>query len=151
LRNLIIVAYSQIATSTIFFPRYWLSRHVAQQAKGFPERGYAKWVVLHFTWEQMSSVLRKKALKRVFCTVSESALFPELSKAVNAVYKGTSAYHKANRGLRAKQIDPSSFFKRTEHHIEFKRFWGRRVNRHRQEFTKAWAAFEQRIDRLANE
>ena len=33
-----------------FLPRYWLGKHVGKRAKGFPERAYAKWLVLHFMW-----------------------------------------------------------------------------------------------------
>jgi hypothetical protein len=146
--------YSSIFPSSdvdYFLPRYWLSKHVSQQARTFPERGYAKWVVLHFMWQHLSPVLGPKALKRAFRIESESGLVPGLSRAVNAAYKGASAYYRANRGSGAKQIDPSSFFKHADHHIEFEKFWERRDNKHRSEFSRAWSTFEERMVELLNE
>ena len=63
-----------------YLPRYWLGKHVSKQAKGFPERAYAKWLVIHFIWQRLSPVLRKKALRHVFATSSESGLSPTLRR-----------------------------------------------------------------------
>jgi len=133
-----------------YLPRYWLGKHVSRQAKGYPERGYAKWLVLHFMWQRLSPALGKKMLKQLFRTESERGLFPALSRAVNSAFKGASTYYRANRGTGAKQVDPSSFFKRTEHHNQFESFWGRPSNKHKAGFTKAWSAFMNELDNLAN-
>jgi hypothetical protein len=134
-----------------YLPRYWLAKHVSKQAKGFPERAYAKWVVLHFMWQHLSPVLNKKTLKRLFRMKSENKLFLKLSKAVNTAFRGASAYYRANRGAGAKQVDPSSFFKRSQHHIGFQKFWRRVENRDRPAFMKAWTVFTRELDNLANE
>jgi hypothetical protein len=131
-----------------FLPRYWLSKHVSQAAKGYPERGYAKWVVLHFMWQLLSPVLGSKALKREFRAESEAGLIPELFKAINVAFKGASAYYKANRGLGAKKFDPSSFFKHAHHHIEFRKFWERPANKLQAEFTRSWTDFKAKMDEL---
>ena len=134
-----------------FLPRYWLAKHISQQAKGYPERGYAKWVVLHFMWQQVSPLLGSRVLRRGFRAMSECSLIPELSKAVNAAFKGASAYYKTNRGSGARQIDPSSFFKHSGHHIEFKKFWEHRDNKRRPEFIKYLTVFEGRLTTLVDE
>ena len=134
-----------------YLSRYWLGKHVSKQAKGFPERAYAKWVVLHFMWEHLSLMLSKKTLRRLFREKSESELSPALSKAVNAAFRGTSTYYRANRGAGAKQVDPSSFFKRSQHHTAFKKFWAARENGNRPGFIKALTAFGRELDELANE
>lgn len=134
-----------------YLPRYWLGKHVSRTAKGYPERAYAKWLVLHFVWQRLSPVLKSKALKQLFRTESERGLFEPLSKAVNVAFKAASAYYRANRGVGAKQVDPSSFFKRNGHHVEFEKFWVRPANLHRASFAKAFAGFAKQLNDLANE
>src|SRR5262249_23086265 len=38
------------AAPEFYLSRYWLMRQVSYVAHGYPERAYAKWVVLHFAW-----------------------------------------------------------------------------------------------------
>jgi hypothetical protein len=134
-----------------YLSRYWLGRHVAREAKGFPERAYAKWLVLHFMWQRLASVLTTKTLKQAFRTESERGLFRSLSKASAASYRSASAYYRANRGAGAAQIDPSSFFKRIGHHDQLEAFWrGAANSKHRNGFKKAWTAFTSELEDLAN-
>lgn len=133
-----------------YLPRYWLGRHVAKSAKGFPERAYAKWLVLHFLWQRLAPVLTKKSQRDLFRTESEADLFPKLSRAVDAAFRAASAYYRANRGSGATQVDPSSFFKRAGHHRELERFWGRSRNKHRAVFRRAWGGFTNELADLAN-
>jgi hypothetical protein len=134
-----------------YLPRYWLGKHVSKQAKGFPERGYAKWLVTHFMWQRLSPLLGKRTLKQSFRMESESGPFTSLSRAATAAFRGSSAYYRANRGSGAKQVDPSSFFKRVGHHDAFEQFWRRPDNKHRAAFMKGWTAFENELDDLSNE
>jgi hypothetical protein len=134
-----------------YLPRYWLGRHVSKSAKGFPERAYAKWLVLHFVWQRLSSVLGKKTSKELFREHSERRFFDKLDKAINAAFKGASTYYRANRGSGAKQIDPSVFFKRANHHTAFEKFWESSANKHRASFGKAWKAFAQHLIALEHE
>lgn len=136
---------------TYYLPRYWLGKQVSKAAKGYPERAYAKWLVLHFIWQSLSPVLGKRTLKEIFRTRSEGGGFKSLHKAIDAAFKGASAYYRANRGSGAKQVDPSVFFKRAKHHIEFKRFWNGPANKFRSAFAKSWTTFTKELDSLANE
>jgi hypothetical protein len=124
---------------------------VSKKAKGFPERAYAKWVVLHFMWQRISPVLAKRALRQRFREESEWRLFPPLSKAVDAAFRGASAYYRSNRGAGAKQVDPSVFFKRSSHHEELEKFWRKPANNYRGRFEKAVAAFSREMERLLDE
>jgi hypothetical protein len=133
-----------------YLPRYWLGKQVSRSAKGYPERAYAKWVVLHFIWRRLSPTLAKKSLKEAFRMRSESGGFNSLHKAIDAAFKGISAYYRVNRGSGAKQVDPSVFFKRAKHHIEFEQFWSRPTNTHQRAFTKAWETFERDLSHLEN-
>lgn len=134
-----------------YLPRYWLGKHVSKRAKGFPERAYAKWLVLHFMWQRLSPILGTKNLRQQFRLASEGGLFPSLGKAVDAVFSGASTYYRSNRGSGAKQVDPSVFFKRSGHHVELEKFWGGPANRHERRFAKAFAAFAKSLDNLVNE
>lgn len=134
--------------SDYYLARYWLGKHVSQQAKGFPERAYAKWVVLHFIWQRLSRLLTRKASKRAFCTESERGLFPELSRAVDIAYKSTSAYYRTNRGLGDKQADPSVFYKRSGHHAALEEFWQSSTLQHRSRFDKAFTAFARTLSSI---
>lgn len=134
-----------------FLPRYWLGKHVGKQAKGFPERAYAKWLVLHFMWKRLSPVLSRKTLKQRFRVESERQMFPTLSRAVDAAFRGASAYYRVNRGSGARQVDPSVFFKRGNHHVELEKFWSKSSNKHRGSFERAFMAFSKELDRLLNE
>ena len=133
-----------------YLPRYWLGKHVSKQARGFPERAYAKWLVIHFLWQRLSPALGKKALRQLFASSSESGLSPTLCRAANIVFVAASAYYRDNRGTGAKQVDPSGFFKRTGHHTKFERFLAQRNNKHRGRFTKAFLMFERGLGQLAN-
>ena len=134
-----------------YLPRYWLGKHVSKKAKGFPERAYAKWLVLHFMWQRLSPVLGKRTQRQRFRVESEWRLFRTLSRSVDAVFRAASGYYRANRGSGAKQVDPSVFFKRSGHHQELEKFWRKASNKHKASFEKAFSAFSDEMDRLLNE
>lgn len=133
-----------------YLPRYWLGRHISKAAKGYPERAYAKWLILHFVWQRLSPVLGRKTLKEEFRRASELQVSPELSKSIEAAFRGAAAYYRANRGTGAKQVDPSNFFKRINHHKEFEKFWSRAGNKFRGRFDKAWSSFTTGLDESAS-
>lgn len=131
-----------------YLSRYWLGKHLAKETKGYPERAYAKWLVLHFTWKRLSPLLSSKARHRMFRERSERGLFHSLSKATVAAFRGTSAYYRANRGSGAKQVDPSGFYKRSGHHEALEVFWRGSANKHRRAFDKALEGFRHEFEQL---
>ncbi len=133
-----------------YLPRYWLAKHVSKAAKGYPERAYAKWLVLHFMWRRVGPQLTKRTQREVFRTQSEAGVSRELLRSVEAAFKGAVAYYRANRGSGATQVDPSVFFKRSEHHTEMEKFWRTARNKHRGAFNRAFAAFTKKMDGLVN-
>lgn len=134
-----------------FLPRYWLGKHVSKGAKGFPERAYAKWLVLHFVWRRLSSALNSKARKQRFREESETNLLPTLAKAVDAAFRGAGAYYRAKRGSGPTQTDPSVFFKRGGHHQELEKFWQSPSNKYKAKFSNAVKDFSYQLDRLMSE
>src|SRR5262249_12844008 len=124
-----------------YLTRYWLGKHVTSEAWGYPERAYAKWLILHFMWKRLSSVLGTKALKRVFIEESENYLWGNVCKATTAAFKAAIAYFRANRGSGATRLDPSTFFKHSGHHEEFEIFWSKPKNKERKRFARVWEEF----------
>jgi hypothetical protein len=49
-----------------YLARFWLADHVAYAAKGFPERAYAKWLVVHFMWHNASPLMASRSYKDAF-------------------------------------------------------------------------------------
>jgi len=128
-----------------FIPRYRLMREVTWAAKGIPERGYAKWMVLNFMWSHVAPLVRGHRKSRAFrrlCERQEDSLVVPLSQAIDNVFVEALKYYRANRGTGASAIDVSQFFKnRKGHHTRFSGFW-ESVGESRQQ------AFEHRLEKV---
>jgi hypothetical protein len=67
-------------------PRYRLMREVTRVAKGQPERGYAKWLVLNFIWSRVAQLVcgrQKSRAFRVLCEKRDERLVVPLHRAIN--------------------------------------------------------------------
>jgi hypothetical protein len=127
--------------------RYWLMRVVSASAKGYPERAYAKWVVLNFLWSRMSRALNQRSKKIKLGEMwerKEQGLL-SLSKACDSCYKAALIFYRLRRGKGARATDVSNFFKQVRLHISFKTFWSGSKNPQRTSFTKAWRRFEREL------
>ncbi|MDI7267004.1 MAG: AIPR family protein, partial [Myxococcota bacterium] len=49
-----------------YLSMYWLGRVVKYHSKGFPERAYPKWHVLHFLWKHVAPLVRNRAAADYF-------------------------------------------------------------------------------------
>lgn len=110
-----------------YLSRYWLMRAVTYGARGKPQRGYAKWMVLNFLWGHIRPLLKGKHRSRVFRRLNESKsyhLLTPLDRAVDKVFVEAIRYYRANRGTGESQLDISQFFRnRKSHHKAFEAFW----------------------------
>jgi hypothetical protein len=139
--------YSQVFPKSdphYYLTRYRLMREVGFAAKGYPERAYAKWLVLNFAWTFISPLVRSASGARAFREISERNVAPvdHLSRALNHAFKGALAFYRKKRGKGARAQDVSSFFKRKGLHNEFAKFWKGAGNPARASFAKAWKQFE---------
>jgi AIPR protein len=127
-----------------YLSRYWLMREVSYAAKGYPERAYAKWLVLHFMWSHLAAVVRSRAAADSFRNESEhngdSATV--LNKAIHIVFNAALDFYRKKRGKGAKATDVSTFFKRKGRDREFDRFWNSSVNKRRGAFRRTWRKYE---------
>jgi hypothetical protein len=130
-------------------PYYYLSRYctmavVTYSARGYPQRSYAKWVVLNFLWSYVEQIVRNRHAAECYhqswfrIWESSQRLTPVVEIAFNAVLH----FYRTRRGKGAKAIDPSTFFKRRNLHIEFGKFWAGPANRRRSAFRRAWTRYQ---------
>lgn len=126
--------------------RYWLMREVTYGAHGYPERGYAKWLVLGFLWTRLQPLLNTVAKKDNFIHKMERGdkdLDWPLFSAVEKTYQAALIYWGKNRGKGAKTIDISTFFRNKRgRDNEFKSFWHGKNNKSRKGFELAWKKVE---------
>lgn len=128
-----------------YLPRYWLLREVGYAARGYPERAYAKWLVLNFVWAILEPLCRGRSGAETFwlaCERDDGNVVSPLLRAIAAVFKAALRFFRAKRGTGEMAIDVSSFFRRRNLHKEFARYWRGSRNDARGAFAVAWRNFE---------
>lgn len=128
-----------------YLKRYWLMKEVEYTSKGYPERAYAKWVVLNFMWNEVSHLLNSKSKRIVFenewkSQQGDSILY--LWKAITEVFRAAIDFYRLNRGKGDKAADVSSFFRKRNLHVEFAKFWGGSKNKRRARYGRFFEKFE---------
>ncbi len=141
------VVFPKVETG-YYLSRYWLMKQVNHVSYGFPERGYAKWLVLHHVWQDVSRLLGRRAVAEHFrkmCEAGESEDSPEirlLRKAVDTCFNGAIGFFRATRGKGKKAQDVSNFFYRRGLHESFGKHWRSSKNRkYRAAYAKTWKRF----------
>jgi len=133
-----------------YLSRYWLSREVSYAARGYPERAYAKWLVLNFMWEQLAPIVRARAGAEAFRAVCERGGAPALTRAIDASFIAALRFYRAKRGRGQKAADVSTFFKRRGLHKTFGKFWRGSGNASRGAFRAAWTRYQRRLGEVAS-
>ncbi len=148
--------YAQIfptADPNYYLSRYWLMRETSYAARGYPERAYAKWLVLNFLWTLLESVCRKRAQAETFrkaCERDTAGVVTPLLRAINTVFVAALRFYRSKRGSGQKAIDVSTFFQRRNLHKEFGKHWPGSGNRSQTAFSRAWAKFQKALDEEMN-
>ncbi len=97
-----------------FLNRYWLMKIVTHGARGFPQRGYTKWLVLGAAWRRFGPAVKGSRNARAFRELAERddvALWRPLGLAVDLLFSAALRYYRANRGTGARELDVSLFFR----------------------------------------
>ncbi len=119
-------------------PFFYLTRNMLSQtagyaARGKPERGYAKWLVLHFAWSHVAPLLNAKPRKEAFIGAWRRGgpIFDATYSAVDALFRAARGYYRVRRGRGEAAQDPASFYRIRNRHREFARYWasGRNTQR----------------------
>lgn len=135
-----------------YLKRYWLMKEVESASKGYPERAYAKWLVLNFMWgkisQHLNSVAKQNAFEREW-KAKYGNIVHYLWKAITITFRAALQFYRLNRGTGAKAKDISSFFKRKNLHLEFAKFWEGPHNTYHDAFNNAMQKFETAINKEA--
>lgn len=123
-----------------YLSRYWLMRAVTFVAKGYPERGYAKWLVLNFMWSKVGPILRSTRQSLFFqqaCYRKVTDIEKPLGQAIGKAFVSGRRFYMQNRGKGVKAEDVSRFFKnRTRLHRKFQEFWNDPQNTSKKQFDR---------------
>jgi AIPR protein len=128
-----------------YLKRFWLMKEVEFASKGYPERAYAKWLVLNFMWKEISQYLNSMSKRIVFerewkIQKGDTVFF--LWKANTEAFRAALDFYRFHRGKGDKATDVSSFFKRTNLHTEFAKFWSGSKNTHKSKFNRYVEKFD---------
>jgi hypothetical protein len=137
-------AVFESGAADFYLTRYWLMRRVSSAARGYPERAYAKWLVLNFLWDRLGRDVERKSDAFIQSCQSPNLhprVIDPLERVINGAFKGALTFFRRNRGQGPQALDVSTFFQRRNLHTEFAKFWGSVENRHRGPFERAAARF----------
>jgi len=127
-----------------YLGKYWLLREVSAASRGFPERGYAKWVVMHFLWSQIGDAIDARPVTfRRACEQRWKAwsLMTPLGTAIDSAFIAALQMYRKERGKGPTAIDVSTYFNRRELHKQFRNHWDGSGNRQRAKFERAVTRF----------
>jgi len=117
-----------------YLSKYWLTRQVKYAARGYPERSYAKWLVLNFAWNLLGGQINSVngGLKfRYACEQNEQSVIYPLYILLVDIFRATLKFYRAKRGKGEAATDISNFFKRSKLDTDFKKFWTSNKNPYR--------------------
>src|SRR5262249_47762551 len=96
-----------------YLSRYWVFGGGGYRGGGYPERAYAKWVVLNFMWAVLDPLCRARAAAEAFrqvCERDDGDVVSPLLHAIDAVFKAALRFYRKKRGTGQTAIDVSTFF-----------------------------------------
>lgn len=101
---------------------YWLMRAISRAAHGYPDRAYAKWLVLNFAWQSLEPLCRKRSYATAFREAYERnvhVILTPLRPTLDRAFAAAPRFYRLNRGTEPTAIDASTFFKRRNLDKEF--------------------------------
>lgn len=117
-----------------YLSKYWLMKQVQYVARGYPERAYAKWLVINFAWKLLSKYIGSNNLEKRFrqsCEYNDDYVLLPLRNALVYIFRAALKFWRLNRGRGAKAKDVSSFFQLHKLHVGFGKFWNSSKNPYR--------------------
>lgn len=137
---------------SFYLSKYWLMRQVQYVARGYPERAYAKWLVLKFAWKSIESNISSGSAERRFryaCEQNEwRRVLSPLYRALVHVFRAAIKFYRLNRGEGEEAKDISTFFQLSQLDTKFERFWGSGKNAHRNVTKSYFEKFQHALKKL---
>ena len=129
-------------------PLFYILRHrlmheVGYASRGYPERAYAKWLVLHCMWSRLAPLVRSKSGAELFRECSEQDLQPNwpLNQAIRTMFRAALAFYRHNKGTGERAIDVSTFFQRRSLAEQFESYLRGPGRAFRRTFERRWHKF----------
>ncbi len=119
---------------SFYHSKYWLMKQVQSAARGFPERSYAKWLVLNFLWNLLGSEINSGNGERKFryaCENYEQSVITPLYYLLVDIFRASLKFYRMDRGKGEAAQDISNFFKLSKLDDRFKKFWNSSKNNFR--------------------
>ena len=125
---------------------YWIGEGIRQNSHGDEPRRRAKWVVLHFLWNQLAHQVGRNASARIFVETIQDRRSPELrdrlGTATDMAFQCALEFYRAER---AAGDDEDLFFKRLKIAERMERFIKSSKCKRRERMRKAILSFEERL------
>jgi hypothetical protein len=119
---------------SFYLSKWRLMREVQYVAKGYPQRAYAKWLVLNFIWNQIGGDIGSGHSERRFRDACEQRTYKVLSrlnKALICIFRASLKFYRLNRGEGEESKDPSTFFRLSKLDHGFANYWRSNKNLYR--------------------
>ena len=119
---------------SFYLSKYWLMKQVQYAARGYPERSYAKWLVLNFAWTLLGGEINSGNGERKFryaCEHYERTITYPVYYLLVGIFRASLKFYRTNRGKGESATDISTFFKRSKLDSGFQKFWNSNKNNYR--------------------
>lgn len=136
---------------SFYLPKYWLMRKIQYAASGYPERAYAKWLVLYFLWNKIGKDIGSEYTEKRFryaCEQRNNDVLSPLNDAIVNAFRAALKFYRLNRGEGEEAKDVSSFFQRSKLHLDFNKFWESPTNPYSSKFDNYIDRFRKRLEEL---
>lgn len=146
--------YASIFRSTLisyYLSKYRLMKEVSYAARGYPERAYAKWLVLRFLWDQLSADIGSGNAElrfRYACERENYRVTIPLNSAAIDVFRAALKFYRQKRGKGEKAKDVSSFFNLKDTHENFVSFWNSPKNKYKRRVRNNIKKFRDALEKL---
>ena len=111
---------------SFYLPKYWLMKQVRSVSRGYPERAYAKWVVINVAWGQLGSHINngtEEVKFRRICERKDQQILRILHQYLTLLYRSAIQFYRLNRGKGDQAKDISTFFQLKKLHTQFQSYW----------------------------
>ncbi len=143
--------YKSIFGSTqisFYISKFWLMKRIQSVSYGYPERAYAKWVVLNYSWSVLKKQIESGTKERKFrlvCEQKDKRVIDPLSNYLELLFKLALNMYKIQRGQGEEAKDISSFFQLTKLDQAFVKFYRSSKNRKRNRLNYYYTKFVTRL------
>jgi hypothetical protein len=136
---------------SFYLSKWRLMKEVQYAAKGYPQRAYAKWVVLSFIWNQIGKDINSGYSEKKFRYACERRILKvksPLNKSIDFIFKSALKFYRLNRGEGEEAKTESDFFQRINLNTEFVKFWESSENPYKRKVNGYINKFKDALDEL---